>query len=63
MKTVKRILILLLIKTTFDCIGSIAESVFNYPGLKIGCIGCGGIIIGYLYRGWWPPKEKEVTAE
>lgn len=59
MKTINRILILLLIKTTFDCLGPIAESVFNYPGLKNGFIGCGGIIIGYLVRGWRPPEKKE----
>lgn len=59
MKTVNRILILLLIKTAFDCLGPIAANIFDYPSLRLSFIGIGGMIIGYLYHKWWPIEKKE----
>lgn len=58
MKTAFRILILFLVNQVFDCLGVIMEYIFDDPYLRLGYVSSGGLVMGYLVRGWWPPKKE-----
>lgn len=34
------------------------EYIFDDPYLRLGYVSSGGLVMGYLVRGWWPPKKE-----